>query len=299
MIRYNPHSWKDHLFDVRGTLLPEIAARVAVCVLWAVAVVWWHKNLFEVAMPVTVHSLVGIALGLLLVFRTNASYDRYWEGRKLWGSIVNHSRNLVRLAQPYYRDDRESFLGLVHWTSVFSYSTMSTLKGLSVCGPAGEQLPQKERDALMAAHHPALFASQKLTAIIEHAYREGRLTDRIAMNLDAVVQGLVDSLGGCERIRKTPLPFAYIVHLRRAMVIYCFSLPFALVRDFGWTTVVDVALVAFIFFGIEEIGVEIEGPFGNGDSDLPLEEICANIHQNLYAMAELAAPPSDVDRLAL
>jgi putative membrane protein len=113
--------------------------------------------------------------------------------------------------------------------------------------------------------------------------------------LDQNVVALIDAVGGCERIRKTPLPFLYVVHLRRALVIYCFSLPFALVDTFGWATVLDVALVAYTYFGIEEIGVEIEGPFGHDENDLPLKDICDSIHKNLYAMADLADPPRDVD----
>ena len=97
-------------------------------------------------------------------------------------------------------------------------------------------------------------------------------------------------LGGCERIRKTPLPFAYVVHLRRALVIYCFTLPFALVETFGWVTVLDTLLVAYVFFGIEEIGVEIEGPFGFDDNDLPLEAICETIQHNVYELAGLTVP---------
>jgi putative membrane protein len=104
--------------------------------------------------------------------------------------------------------------------------------------------------------------------------------------LDQNVQLLIDYLGGCERIHKTPLPFAYVVHLRRALILYCFTLPFALVESFGWGTILDTLLVAYVFFGIEEIGVEIENPFGQDDNDLPLERICATIEQNLQALLD-------------
>src|SRR5262245_52266853 len=140
MIRYDPHGWFDHFFDIRGTLLIEISARVLTCVAWAAGVVWFHHRVHLIGIPVTIHSLVGVALGLLLVFRTNASYDRYWEGRKLWGAIVNETRNLVRGAQVHLAADRELFLLLVRWTSVLPYTIMSTLRGESVIGPAAEDL---------------------------------------------------------------------------------------------------------------------------------------------------------------
>jgi putative membrane protein len=140
-----------------------------------------------------------------------------------------------------------------------------------------------------------LHAAQKLTHVLRLAYQKGVITDHFNVALDQNVQQLIDALGGCERIRKTPLPYAYVVHLRRALVLYCFTLPFALVEAFAWITVPVVALVAYAYFGIEEIGVEIEGPFGHDENDLPLKDICDTIHKNVYAMADLADPPRDVD----
>ena len=99
------------------------------------------------------------------------------------------------------------------------------------------------------------------------------------------MQLLIDYCGACERIRSTPLPFAYAVHLRRALIVYCFTLPLALVQKYGWETVPVTLMIAYVLFGIEEIGVEIEGPFGDDDNDLPLEDICETIHKNLYALA--------------
>jgi putative membrane protein len=295
MIRYDPHSWFDHFFDIHGTLLIEIFVRVMACVVWAAAVVWVHQYITPVAMPLTIHTLVGVALGLLLVFRTNASYDRYWEGRKLWGNIVNACRNLARTAQAHIGQDRELFLQIVRWTAVFPYTVMSTLRGDSVIGPASDELSPEERVELLTSQHLALHASQKLTLLLKRAYQKKLVTDHLNVALDSNIGLLIDAVGGCERIRKTPLPFAYVVHLRRALVLYCFTLPFALVDVFGWWAVFDVALVAYMFFGIEEIGVEIEGPFGHDENDLPLKDICDTIYKNVYAMADLSDPPRDMD----
>jgi putative membrane protein len=104
--------------------------------------------------------------------------------------------------------------------------------------------------------------------------------------IDNNVQQLIDYLGACERIQKTPLPFAYVVHLRRALVLYCLTLPFALVEPFGWSTVIYALMIAYILFGIEEIGVEIENPFGTDYNDLPLEQICGTIERDLLAIIE-------------
>src|SRR5436305_13070871 len=104
MIDYDVHGWREHLFDIKGSMVREIIGRVSSCVAWSAFVVVCHKSRIPVAIEPMVHSLVGVALGLLLVFRTNASYDRFWEGRRLWGGIVNATRDLARCARVYLKD---------------------------------------------------------------------------------------------------------------------------------------------------------------------------------------------------
>ena len=289
VIQYDPHRWLDHLFDIRGSLVREIGLRVGLCALWSVAVVIFHYHVLHVGTPVVLHSLVGVALGLLLVFRTNASYDRYWEGRRLWGGIVNETRNLIRGASVYLAGDTALLQSLTRWTAIYPWAVMSVLQGESIFGSSADELPPGQQTTLRTCQHPALLVSQRMTACLNEAREKSLITDVLQASLDANIQQLVDYLGGCERIRKTPLPFAYVVHLRRALIIYCFSLPFALVESFGWFTILDVLFVAYTFFGIEEIGVEIEGPFGNDENDLPMQDICETIHRNVYALAGMSA----------
>lgn len=285
MINYDPHRWMDHFFDIRGSMVREILGRVIGCVIWSAVVVWAYQAGIKVAIPSTLHSLVGLALGLLLVFRTNASYDRFWEGRKLWGGIVNETRNLIRVAHAYFPDDCPLLLPLARWTAAFPYAAMNYLRGESSLGAAAADLPPVDVDWAQKSAHPALSVAVRMSEFLAEAQRRGYVSDYVKMTMDQNIQQLVDYLGGCERIRKTPLPFAYVVHLRRALVIYCFTLPFALVETYGWTTLADVLLVAYVFFGIEEIGVEIEGPFGYDDNDLPLEQISETIRRNVLDLA--------------
>ena len=293
MIQYDPHRWFDHFFDIRGSLLREISGRVSLCAVWTIAVVAVHFHWFPVAIPSLLHTLVGTARGLLLVFRTNASYDRFWEGRKLWGGIVNETRNLIRGAVEQFGSDREGLFELTRWTAIFPVAVTSGLRGEGGLGPLAKELSPQEVASVAQAQHVALAVASRMTAVLNRARREGRFSDIIYTGLDQNIQQLVDYLGACERIRKTPLPFAYVVHLRRALVMYCFTLPFALVSSYGWYTILDVLIVAYVFFGIEEIGVEIEGPFGTDENDLPLEDICATIHRNLYAIAGIEQSPRE------
>ncbi len=282
-IKYDPHHWWTHLLDVRGGLLREISARVLGTVLWSLLVVSAHKLFGGLALPSTEHSLVGVAIGLLLVFRTNSSYDRFWEGRKLWGGIVNETRNLVRAAQSTV-PEAALRKRLAAWTAAFPWAVKRVLRDEGDLGPATGALPSAEVKEALSAGHPALAVARRMSSMIAEARARGHVGEVWQAALDANVQQLVDYLGACERIHKTPMPFAYMVHLRRAVLLYCFSLPFVLVDGFGWATPAAVFFTAFVFFGIEEIGVEIEDPFGTDDNDLPLDDICAGITSTLDGM---------------
>lgn len=293
MIDYDAHKWWDHLLDIKGSMVREILPAVTVCVAWSAGVVWFDKHVYHVGIPSTVHSLVGLALGLLLVFRTNASYDRFWEGRKQWGGMVNETRNLARASSVLLREAPDLHRSVVRWTAAWAYAAMFSLRGKRSLGPFNKLLPAAERDAVLEAKHVPLAVAVRISRDLDEARRRGVITDYQQMTLDQNVQLLIDYIGACERIHKTPLPFAYVVHLRRALILYCFSLPFALIDTFHWATLGLVFVLAYTFFGIEEIGVEIEDPFGEDDNDLPLEKICATIQGNLLALVEEGGPKKE------
>jgi ion channel-forming bestrophin family protein len=295
MAPYDPHRWTSHLFDIEGSMVREILGRVMTCVIWSAVVVGlyqhgpdWFDNL---AIAETAHALIGASMGLLLVFRTNASYDRFWEGRKLWGGIVNETRNLARQSSVWLAADGELTHRVIWWTVAFAHSTMSRLRGIVEIGPAQTHLSTADADDVLKNDHVPLAIARRLTELIAGA-RERRLIDSHQLqSLDQNVQLLIDYCGACERIRSTPLPFAYAVHLRRALIVYCFTLPLALVQKYGWETVPVTLMIAYVLFGIEEIGVEIEDPFGSDVNDLPLEKICETITANLGEIT--GATPSE------
>ena len=290
MIEYNAKHWTSHLFDLRNSMFHAIFGRIMVFVGWSVVVlishdlIAWHYGKDPITIPTTIHTLVGFALGTLLVFRTNTSYDRFWEGRKLWGGIVNESRNLTRQARVFFKDDPELIRSLTLWTMAWPHSAMHSLRGGIGFGPAGEELPANEIAEARSATHISSHVAERMTAKLLEARDKGLISDVILSHMDQNIQLMIDYLGGCERIKKTPLPFAYMVHIRRALMLYCTTLPFALVNDFGTGAIVGTFLVAYIFFGIEEIGVEIENPFDGDENDLPLEKICETIDNNLRAL---------------
>jgi putative membrane protein len=289
MLAYDPHDWWGHFFDFKGSMVSEIIGRVMSCVLWAVAVVAIDKLLdIHWSISTAAHSLVGVALGLLLVLRTNASYDRWWEGRKLWGSIINESRNLGRLASVHLAGDPPLRDAVLAWATVFPSATMMRLRDGRGLGPAGSRLPAEAVAEVEAAGHVPMAVARKLTTLLVAARDRGLVSDYVLGTLDANVQLLVDYLGACERIHRTPLPFPYVVHVRRVLLLYALALPMALVDDYGWMTIVATLVVTYVFFGIEEIGVVIEDPFGGDENDLPLERFCATIDADLRQLGEEA-----------
>ncbi len=287
MINYDPHKWLDHFFDYKGSLVKEISGRVLLCTLWSAGIVYFNANVYPIGMPSIIHTLVGVALGLLLVFRTNASYDRFWEGRKLWGGIVNETRNLVRSSEAFLMNAPEVRKEISLWTIAFAYGTMNILRDKVSYGIYESELDPEEVKKAYTSGHPALYAAKKISTTLQKAKLKGDISDYAQATIDQNVQLLVGYLGGCERIHRTPLPFAYVVHLRRALVIYCFTLPVALIDlfEWKWAVILDTLFLSYVYFGIEEIGVEIEDPFGEDENDLPLETICASIAKNTKAFS--------------
>ncbi|WP_074308310.1 bestrophin family protein [Singulisphaera sp. GP187] len=290
MIDYHKREWTHSLFTLRGSMVREISGRVSACATWAVAVVAVHHLIRSMAIQPTIHMLVGVALGLLLVFRTNASYDRYWEGRRQWGSIINETRNLGRAARTFLSRDRALLEEMMLWTIAFSQAAMNSLRGSSGLGAIAQRLPAAEVEAVLRSGNLPLAIAVQISERLVRARDRGIISDYVTISLDQNVQLLIDYFGACERIHKTPLPFVYVVHLRRSLVLYCFTLPFALVDPYGWWAIPASLLVAYTYFGIEEIGVEIENPFGLDDNDLPLERFCETIERDLLELCDGLGP---------
>ena len=290
MIDYDPYRWTSHLLDLDGSMVREIIGRVTLCGVWSLGVVGFHHLIYPIQTSPTTHTLVGVAIGMLLVFRTNASYDRFWEGRRMWGSIVNESRNLARCARAYIAPAAPDLAEQIAlWTSAFAYASMNNLREGSGIGPARDRLPSDETAAVLASNHVPLAVATRLSEHLAEARARGVISEIMLTHLDQNAQLLIDYLGSCERIYRTPLPFVYVVHLRRALFVYCYTLPFALVGLYGWWTVLVVFIVSYMFFGIEEIGVEIENPFGLDSNDLPLLRFCQMIERDVLAAVGLAA----------
>jgi putative membrane protein len=285
MVPYDPRQWTSHLLDIEGSMVREILGRVFFCVIWSVFVVLLYlfgpEYCRGLAIPATAHSLIGTALGLLLVFRTNSSYDRFWEGRKQWGAINNECRNLARQTNAWLAADQALMREVISWTIAFPYATMQRLRRSSVLGTTLSDVSSSDLARVEASQHVPLAVAGILTKRVLTAHQRGLIDSVQLLALDHNIELLIDYCGSCERIHSTPLPFAYAVHLRRFLIVYCLTLPLALVKDFGWATIPATLFTAYILFGVEEIGVEIEDPFGFTPNDLPIQTYCQGIETTL------------------
>ena len=285
MIEYDPKRWFFDLFSIHGTVLPRVYRRVLLFGSMALALWAWDVSLPPLpALDPLAHQIIGVALGLLIVLRTNASFDRWWEGRKLWGGLVNSSRNLLRSATAYVGPADE----LAQLVAAYAAALKQHLRGRRDLTELEGRVPDELLLRASSAANPPLVLSAAITAWVQTRFAEGKVDSILARHLDARVTEMIDYQGACERILRTPIPFAYAVHIKQLLLIYVASLPFALVPKMDLIAVPVVMVIAFGMLGIEEAGVEIEDPFGDDPNDLPLEDICAVIARDTAALAELA-----------
>lgn len=287
MINYDPKAWLRVSFSWKGTVIPRVLGRLLFLLVLTVALLLVREfvsgtdPIFKPFKPLG-HTLIGVALGLLIVFRNNCSYDRYWEGRKLWGGIVNASRNLLRGATAYVGDTKE----LANLIAAYSLALKQHLRNNKDIAEIQSLVsPAIYAQATAAANPPSIIAYH-ISLWIKARFDEKKIDSHTAYGLETQVRAILDCQGGCERILRTPIPFAYAVHIKQLLMLYLITLPFILVGEMQWVALPTVAAIAFGLLGIEEAGVEIEDPFGDDPNDLPVEAMCATIARDTTALAE-------------
>ncbi|MCA9095154.1 MAG: hypothetical protein KDA68_16825 [Planctomycetaceae bacterium] len=222
------------------------------------------------------HALLGTVLGLLLVFRTNTAYDRWWEGRKLWGQLVNDSRNLAIKIQSCVRapEVERQLLGVKLIS--FAYALKDHLRG----NVRLNELPGFTNEIDQPQHVPA-YVSRSLYEQFEKWRTQDQLDGFEMLFLDRHAAALMDICGACERIRKTPIAASYRWFMRQLVGIYLLTLPWALVDDFQIWVIPSVTLIGYFMIGIELIAEDIEEPFGTGADDLKLDDLCQGIENSV------------------
>jgi putative membrane protein len=272
--------------------------------------------------PTLIIQVIGMVLSLLLVFRTNTAYDRFWEGRRLWGNVVCGIRNLTRFIWVGVREDtprdaieKRSAVNLLiafavstkhylraeygsdypdlrdYLNHIPKYNTPTSVEPNNTV--TSSLLRQYKDGTKIRPSNLPLEISIYLTSYIHHQKVKSTIDPGQFTVMTNTLSGLVECLTGFERILRTPIPLAYSIHLAQSVWVYCLALPFQLVKDLGWVTIPVVTITAFTMFGIQSIGEEIENPFGYDANDLPLDEFCKVVKSEVDIITSVPPPNPD------
>jgi putative membrane protein len=291
IVRDRPSGWRLFL-TMRGSILSRIWKSLLVTTVLAIVVTFtggalMHHKITLTTIPFT---LIGLPLAIFLGFRNTSAYDRYWEGRKLWGEVVLRSRNLARQClslidgpQPVRADGSLDDIRarMIYRTIAFAHALRHHLRNSNGAADMKALLSAADWQQLQGATNKPHGLMLQMGTDLRLCVRDGRIDSCLAASIDATLSAIVGSGAACERIKNTPIPFSYTLLLHRTAYLYCFLLPFGLVDTIGFMTPFVVAIVAYTFFALDALGDEIEEPFGTSANDLPLEAICRAIEIDL------------------
>jgi len=279
MIKYNPKSWIKLIFALHKSDTIRILWKEMIYIgLLAWAITWLEITYLPEMKALKnlniIYSLVGFVISLLLVFRTNTAYDRWWEGRKKWGELVNDSRNIsLKLSTLNLKEeDRQYFARMI---ANFAIASKDQLKKQVV--PENLDLNTEEWTQLRMVDHIPVGIVQFMYNRLMKLKQSGVILKEDFLALEYNLNGFTNMIGACERIRNTPIPFSYSLFIKKFIFIYTCTLPIAFVSLLGYFSVIVTVLVFYVLVSMEILAEEIEDPFGLDDNDLPTEELAERI----------------------
>lgn len=288
MITYNPKDWftfvfRFHKADTLRTLTPLI---LGICA-YTGLIAYLELEVFRLSQNnylkniSMMNNLLSFVISMLLVFRTNTAYDRWWEGRKLWGSLVNNSRNLAikmnAILEPADEGNRSFFRRVIPMYA----NVLSRHLGEESTRLALDEKDHPEMGELDQAKHIPNQVAALLMKRVNRLYQEGIVKGDQLIVLNSELQAFTDVCGACERIKNTPIPFSYSVFLKKFIFFYVMTLPLSFVFSLGYIAIPVVAFIFYVLASLELIAEEIEDPFGNDANDLPTRKIADNIRKHV------------------
>lgn len=259
-------------FALRGSVLPTIASRVLILLAVSAGVVWLHHltpQYFRDINP-ALFTILGLALSIFLGFRNNTCYERWWEGRRQWGELIAITRSLLRETMTLLPDDPHLQRRVVNRTVAFAHVLRNQLRGTA--GDATqERLLEGEWAWVAKSRNMPAAVLQAQSKELGQLFRQGMLSDILYRLFSDKLSAMTDIQAACERLRSTPMPFAYSLLLHRTAWLFCLILPFGMVDNLGMGTPILTAILAYAFFGLDALGEELEEPFGLSANGLPLD----------------------------
>ncbi len=287
MINYNPkawasllsHSYSRHVMRTLRPVLLFMGGYSLVCCYLVLDVFRLHEREFH--STIGMHSLLGIVLGLFLVFRTNSAYDRWWEGRKLWGSLVNNTRVLAHKINAFLpKEDlvnRDFFRVMIVNMVIGIREHLRNNLNVSDLESTGEDFENRFK----FVNHIPNRISTMMYEKVNDLYVKREISGDQLLLLDKELKEFADILGACERIKNTPIPYSYSMYIKKFIFIFIITLPFGFVTQTEYMTVPIVVLISYILLSVELIAEEIEDPFGKDVNDLPTDELTVKIRDNV------------------
>lgn len=285
MIKYDPKTWLKPIFqlyksDTLRILLPEMLLLAAYTT--GICYLAFHyieeSTIRSLKSTSTVHSLIGFVLGLLLVFRTNTAYDRWWEGRKLWGQLINCSRNAAIKVKNIIPEGKER-LRMFKMLQLYPVVLKDHLRNRT-----GSEFNETFSEWQEEISHRPNFVADHLYRDLNSVYRSNGISGESFLSVDREFAQLTEITGACERIKNTPIPFSYNLFMKKFLFIYIVTLPLGFFADFGYWTIPVTLFIFYVLFSLEILAEEIEDPFGTDENDLPLDELADKIHANIQEL---------------
>jgi ion channel-forming bestrophin family protein len=271
----------------QGSVTPRVLPRVAVVAAYAAVVYAASRFAPAFSIPVTPFEYSGAVLTLILVLRVNAGHDRWWEARKIWGSIVNQSRNLAMVVYSYNEKKDELVDNTLRWIAAWPHVMRESLRNEKSLVEVAALVGDEEAEKLRNAQNMSMYTSYKIAGSLLKMRQHG-LDSFAFLRAETERSQLIDAIGACERIRNTRMPLVLAIKTRRFIALFLLLLPLALVDRAGWLTPLIVALASYPLFSLDEIGAELQNPFSSRNlSHLPLDGICRNIAGNVLGLLRM------------
>lgn len=297
MVSYNPKEWLRFIFNVKkADTVRKVFPWLVLMALYSYLIAWLELEYFHLSESShlknvsVLQTLLGFAISMLLVFRTNTAYDRWWEGRKLWGSLVNNSRNFAaKLCAVLPEDDASNRSFFCQILPRFAFELKSHLQSeetrLSLDENPHPEIPNFNRNG----HVPLQIASSIMQRL-QYLYTRHIISGEQLLYLNAEASSLLEICGACERIRNTPIPYSYSAFIKKFIFIYVLTLPIGLVFGLGYIVIPVVVLVFYVLASLEVIAEEIEEPFGKDMNDLPMQQMAETIKRNVEEVFQNPIP---------
>lgn len=283
MIKYNPKLWFKHIFNFhKSDTLYILWKELLIIGIFTTGLTYAHINyLGETNVfkdMIGVYSLVGFVLSLLLVFRTNTAYDRWWEGRKKWGELVNNSRNLgIKISSMTENQEVRSFFSRM--IPNYAFAMKEHLREEVIINEL--ELTEQEKSEIEKVDHKPSYIAHAMYKKLNDLKITQDLSQEEFLSIDTNLKSFSDIIGACERIKNTPIPYSYSLFLKKFIFIYVVTLPLGFVSSFGYYTALIAVFIFYVLVSIEILAEEIEDPFGKDANDLATDDLAEKIKSNI------------------